>query len=147
MRNPQKRPLSRLMSLFPRVAVPVRRISVQGDNYTNLSRTPNLAKFTEIYLALYTKAYVRFIVARNINLHTYKQCCATLNIVMLSTVTQQLTEKTERIAASSLQQWLHECAEILRNALLRILFLLIFESYTFSRLLFQTVCSSTKHSS
>jgi len=86
------------MSHFPRVAAAVPRKSVQWDIYTNLSRNPNLAKFTERYLALETKAYVRFIVAGKINLHTYKHCCATLNIVMLSTVTQQLTEQTEHIA-------------------------------------------------
>ena len=91
------------MSLFPRAATPVPRKYVQWDIYTNLSRNP-----TERYLALYTKAYVRFIVAGNINVNIYKQCCAALNIFTLSIVTQQLTEKTERIATSSLQQWLHK---------------------------------------
>jgi hypothetical protein len=123
LRSSEKRPLSSPMSLFPRVAAaPVPRKSVQWDIYTNLSRTPNLAKFSERHLALYTKAYVRTIVAVNINLHTYKHCCATLDIVMLSTVTQQLAEQTERIVTSSL---LHECAEMLHHALLPSVFLFI----------------------
>lgn len=76
--------------------------------------------FSAAQRALYTKNYVRFVNAGDINL-SQKHCSATLRTFVCLTVTCRSTH-TECVVVFPLQQWLREGATVLRYTYTDMLF-------------------------